>query len=66
MQVLFMDNQGRLSIHDRVHCPARLAGLARHFVRTGTDSHGFVYYEEEPWLVRSLGIAYENLQRLTA
>ena len=66
MQALFMDNQGRISIHDRADCPAQLTGLVHKFVRTGTDSHGFVYYEEEPWFVRSLAIAYEKLQRLTA
>lgn len=67
MQALFMDTQGRISIHDRAVCPALLTGLVRKFVRTGTDSrHGFVYYEEESWFVRSLAIAHEKLLGITA
>jgi hypothetical protein len=68
MQALYMDNQGRLSIHDRVDSPAQLAGLARHFVRTGLDfgQGGLAVYEEIPRFVRSLTIAYEKLQRVTA
>ena len=69
MQTLFMDHQGRLSIHDRADCPARTGGLARQFVRTGLDfgQGGLAVYEEEPWFVRSLAISYGKLlQGLTA
>jgi hypothetical protein len=51
MQALLMDTLERFSIHDRVDCPARLDGLARHFVRAGLGfgQGGLAIYEEEPY-----------------
>jgi len=69
MQVLYMDIEGRLSIHDRDDCPVRTGGLARQFVRTGLDfgQGGLAFYEEESRLVRCLAVAFEkNRQRITA